>query len=288
MSYIVIGATGHLGTLTIDSLLERGIDPNDIVAAGRNTDRLAALAERGVRTQAIDLNDQATLTALFSADDTVLLISGSELGQRVAQHGNVIDAAKTAGVKRLIYTSAPKADTSALVLAPEHKATEELIAASELPATILRNGWYSENYLPAVEQARQSGTLLTSAGDGRVSSASRRDYAEAAAVALIDDTTTGKTYELSGDTAWDQQELADAISVTIGGEVAVHNVTPDEHLALLKAAGVDEGMAGFLVALDANTRDGLLGETSGELSALIGRPTTPLVDGLRAAVAVSA
>lgn len=284
MSYIVIGATGQLGTLTVESLLERDIAATNIVAAGRNPDRLAALAERGVRTQRIDLDDPTSLDGLFSPDDTVLLISGNEIGRRVAQHGHVIDAAKSAGVKRIVYTSAPNADTSALVLAPEHKATEELIAASGLPATILRNGWYTENYLQAVEQARQTGTLLTSVGDGRVASASRRDFAEAAAVALIDDTTTGKTYELSGDESWDQQELADAISKTIGRDVNLANVTSEEHQRLLVAAGLDEGTAGFVVALDANARDGLLGVTNGELSTLIGRPTTPLIDGLRAAV----
>ncbi|QBX55451.1 SDR family oxidoreductase [Nocardioides seonyuensis] len=284
MSYIVIGATGHLGTLTVESLLERDIAATNIVAAGRNPDRLAALAERGVRTQRIDLDDPTSLDGLFSPDDTVLLISGNEIGRRVAQHGHAIDAAKSAGVKRIVYTSAPNADTSALVLAPEHKATEELIAASGLPATILRNGWYTENYLQAVEQARQTGTLLTSVGDGRVASASRHDFAEAAAVALIDDTTTGKTYELSGDESWDQQELADAISKAIGRDVNLANVTSEEHQRLLVAAGLDEGTAGFVVALDANARDGLLGVTNGELSTLIGRPTTPLIDGLRAAV----
>lgn len=284
MSYIVIGATGQLGTLTVESLLERDIAATNIVAAGRNPDRLAALAERGVRTQRIDLDDPTSLDGLFSPDDTVLLISGNEIGRRVAQHGHAIDAAKSAGVKRIVYTSAPNADTSALVLAPEHKATEELVAASGLPATILRNGWYTENYLQAVEQARQTGTLLTSVGDGRVASASRRDFAEAAAVALIDDTTTGKTYELSGDESWDQQELADAISKTIGRDVNLANVTSEEHQRLLVAAGLDEGTAGFVVALDANARDGLLGVTNGELSTLIGRPTTPLIDGLRAAV----
>lgn len=288
MSYIVIGATGDLGHLTIDSLLDRGIAPGDIIAAGRNTDKLSALAARGVRTQQIDLTDGSGLDTLFSPEDTVLLISGSELGRRIAQHGNAIDAAKAAGVRRLIYTSAPKADTSPLILAPEHKATEELVTASGLPFTILRNGWYSENYLQAAEQALQTGKLLTSAGDGRISSASRKDYAEAAAIALIDDSTAGKVYELSGDHAWDQQELAEAISTAIGSEVALSNVSSEEHHRILVDAGLDEGTAGFLVALDGNTRDGLLGVTNGELSTLIGHPTTPLVDGLSTAVAVSA
>lgn len=284
MSYIVIGATGQLGALTVDSLLDRGIQPDQIVAAGRNTDKLAALAQRGVRTHRIDLSDRSSLDGLFSAKDTVLLISGNELGQRVAQHGNAVDAAKAAGVQRIIYTSAPKADSSALVLAPEHKATEELIAVSGIPSTILRNGWYSENYVQTLEQARDTGTVLTSAGDGRISSASRKDFAEAAAVALIDGSTAYKVYELSGDHAWTQQELATAIGTAIGGDVSVVNLAPDDHVSTLIDAGVDEPMARFLVALDGNIRDGLLGETNGQLRTLIGRPTTPLLDGLRDAV----
>lgn len=286
MSYVVIGATGQLGTLTVNSLIERGVSPDQIVAAGRNTEKLAEFADRGIRSQQIDLSDRASLDGLLSADDTVLLISGSELGQRVAQHANAIDAATAAGVQRIVYTSAPKASTSALVLAPEHKATEELIAASGLPSTILRNGWYSENYLPSIEQARQTGSLLTSAGEGRIASASRKDFAEAAAIVLTDSSTSGRVYELSGDYAWTQQELADAISMAIGSEVALANVTAEEHQRALVGAGVDESTAGFLVALDGNTRDGLLDGTSGDLSALIGRPTTPLVDGLREAVSV--
>ena len=286
MSYVVIGATGQLGTLTVTSLLDRGVPAEQIVAAGRSTEKLAELAQLGVRTRQIDLSDRASLDGLFSSEDTVLLISGSELGQRVTQHGNAIDAAAAAGVRRIIYTSAPKADSSALVLAPEHKATEELIAAAGIASTILRNGWYSENYLPTVQQARETGTLLTSAGDGRISSASRKDYAEAAAVALIDESTAGKVYELSGDHAWTQLELADAIGAVIDADVAVVNLAPDEHVSALVSAGIDEGTAGFLVALDGNTRDGLLGDTSGQLSTLIGRPTTPLLEGLREAVSV--
>lgn len=284
MSYVVLGATGHLGTLTVDSLISRGVEPGDIVAAGRNAEKLESLAERGVRTQAIDLDQPGTLEGLFSEGDTVLLISANEVGRRVPQHAVAIDAAKAVKVGRLVYTSAPKADTSALVLAPEHKATEELIAASGIPATVLRNGWYTENYLQVAEQARQTGTVLTSAGDGRVASASRRDYAQAAAIALTDETTAGRTYELSGDVAWTQQDLADAIGEVIGKDVAVKDVSSEEHQAILVGAGLDEGTAGFVVALDANTRDGLLADTSGELAALLGRPTTPLVDGLREAL----
>jgi len=215
----------------------------------------------------------------------VLLISASEPGNRVALHAAAIDAATRAGVEHLVYTSAPKATTSALVLAPEHKATEELIVASGIPATILRNGWYTENYTNTVEQARQSGEIVASVGDGRVASASRADYAEAAAVVLTDPTTRGTVYELSGDTSWDHDEFAAATADITGRPVAFRNVTPEEHTAILTSVGLDAGTAGFVVALDQNTKAGLLGETSGDLGRLIGRPTTPLLEGLRAAVA---
>jgi NAD(P)H dehydrogenase (quinone) len=281
MSLVVTGATGHLGHLVVEHLLARGTDPASIVATGRRTEALSDLAAQGVRTAKVDFADPATLDAALEAGDTVLLVSSSEVGQRVAQHANVIDAAKRAGVARIVYTSASKADTSPLILAPEHKATEELIRASGVPFTILRNGWYTENYGQSVEQAKATGSFVGSVGDGRVSSASRTDYAEAAAVVLTTDGHEGAVYELSGDVAWTQPELAQAISELIGREVTYQDLSPEDHSKALLAAGLDEGTVGFVVALDGNTRDGLLGDTSGDLSRLIGRPTTPLVEGLR-------
>lgn len=281
MSLVVTGATGHLGHLVVEHLLTRGTDPASIVATGRRTEALADLAAQGVRTAKVDFTDPTTLDAVLEAGDTVLLVSGSEVGQRVAQHANVIDAAKRAGVARLVYTSASKADTSPLILAPEHKATEELIRASGVPFTILRNGWYTENYGQSVEQAKATGSFVGSVGDGLVSSASRTDYAEAAAVVLTTDGHEGAVYELSGDVAWSQPELAQAIGEVIGREVVYQDLSPEDHSKALLAAGLDEGTVGFVVALDGNTRDGLLGDTSGDLSRLIGRPTTPLVEGLR-------
>lgn len=284
MTIVVTGATGHLGKSIVEHLVARGVAPADIVAGGRSTEKLQALADSGVRTAVIDYTRPDTLTEALTDADTLILVSGSEVGQRVEQHRNAIDAAVAAGVKHLVYTSAPKADTSELVLAPEHKATEELIRASGIPATILRNGWYTENYVGALQQADSTGVLLTSAGDGLVSSASRTDYAEAAAVVVAEDGHAGSVYELSGDVAWNQQQLADTFAEILGKPVELKSVSSEEHLAILKNAGLDEGTAGFVVALDANTRDGLLGETSGDLSRLIGHPTTPLIDGLRAAL----
>ncbi len=283
MTILITAAGGQLGRLAIDALLDRGVPASDIVAGARHPEKLADLAARGVRTVELDYDRPETVTAAFDGVDRVLLISSPSPGNRAAQHQSVIDAAKDAGVRQLVYTSAPKATTSELVLAPEHKATEEAIAASGVPATILRNGWYTENYLTALEQARDTGELVASVGDGRVASASRKDYAEAAAAALTSDEHIGRVYELSGDEAWDFGQLADAIGSVIGRKVTFRDVSPDEHLSLLRDAGVPEGGAGFVVALDQNTKAGLLAETSGDLARLIGHPTTPLAEGLAAA-----
>jgi NAD(P)H dehydrogenase (quinone) len=284
MTIVVTGATGQLGRLVVESLLAQGVAPAEIVAGGRSIEKLSDLAAQGVRVVPLDYTKSETLDAAFAGATQVLLISASEPGNRVALHASAIDAAKRAGVAHLVYTSAPKATTSALVLAPEHKETEELIAASGIPATILRNGWYTENYANTVEQARQSGEIVASVGGGRVASASRKDYAEAAAVVLTDESAREKVYELSGDIAWDYDELAAAATEVTGRPVVFREVTPEEHAAILTGFGLDAGTVGFVVALDQNTKAGLLGETSGELGRLIGRPTTPLLEGLRAAV----
>jgi NAD(P)H dehydrogenase (quinone) len=285
MTIVITGATGHLGRHVVDALLGRGIDPTEIVAAGRSVDKLAALAETGVRTARIDFNDPASLDDAFAGADTVLLVSSSDPSNRVAEHRNAIDAAVRAGVGRIVYTSAPRADTSALVLAPDHKATEELITASGLDFTILRYSWYTENYVKTVADAGESGVISSSTGDGRVASASRVDYAEAAAVVLAEDGHSRAVYELSGDVAWTFADLAATASEILGREVRHVSLTPDEHREALLSAGLDEGTAGFVVALDGNIRDGVLAETTGNLARLIGRKTTPLADGLRSALA---
>ncbi|UAJ78257.1 SDR family oxidoreductase [Leifsonia sp. ZF2019] len=280
MTIVVTGATGHLGRLTVDSLLARGVAASDIRAAGRSADRLAPLAALGVQTAVIDFEQPETLAAAFSGADAVLLVSGSDVGKRVAQHRNAIEAAEAAGVSRLVYTSAPKATDTDLVLAPEHKATEEILAASSLAVTILRNNWYTENYVGLIDQAEATGELVGSAGTGRVASASRKDYAEAAAVVLIESGHEGAVYELSGDTAWTFDELAATIGALVGREVVYRSVTAEEHASILSGAGLDEGTVGFVVALDGNIRDGALADATSTLSGLIGRPTTPLAQGL--------
>ena len=279
MSYVVTGATGQLGRLVVSALLERGAAASDIVATGR---KLESLADLGVSTAVLDYNDPATIAAALKPGDVLLLVSSSEVGKRVPQHVAVIDAAKAAGVARIVYTSAPAATTSALVLAPEHKATEEALVASGVPFTILRNGWYTENYAAQIAEGRDTGSISLSVGDGRVASASRKDFADAAAVALLDDSLAGQVLELSGDYAWTFDELAAAIAGIVGRDVTYTRLSPDEHTAALTGAGLDAGTAGFVVALDGNIRDGLLAVTTGDLSRIIGRPTTPLAEGLAA------
>ena len=283
MTIVVTGATGHLGRLVVESLLERGIPAGQIRALGRSAERLAPLAARGVQTATIDFEQPDTLAPAFADADALLLVSGSEVGKRMPQHANAIRAAVDAGVGRVVYTSAPHADTTDLVVAPEHEQTEKLLAESGLPVTILRNNWYTENYAGLLDSAAGTGEIVSSAGEGRVASATRKDYAEAAAVVLSTPDHEGAVYELAGDTAWTFDELASVVGELIGRDVVYRAVSADDHVSILTGAGLDEGSAGFVVALDGNIRDGALADAPGTLSGLIGRPTTPLAEGLAAA-----
>lgn len=288
MLLAVTGATGQLGRLVLESLLDRGTAPESIVAIGRGVEKLSDFEARGVQVRAADYAKPDSLAAALEGVDRLLLISGSAVGQRVPQHTNVVNAAKDAGVAFIAYTSAPKADTSDLVLAPEHKATEKLIRDSGIPFAFLRNNWYTENYFQVLEQAQYTGLIIASLGDGRVASASRADYAEAAAVVLAGEGHEGAVYELSGDTAWGYDELASTLSDLLGREVRYRRVNAKEHRKILTKAGVSMAQAAFVVALDGNTRNGALSGTSGELRALIGRPTTPLQETLSQAPGLAA
>ncbi|HEY0951862.1 NAD(P)H-binding protein, partial [Nocardioides sp.] len=218
MSIVITGATGHLGRLVVESLLERGAE--GIVATGRSPERLADLAERGVRVERLDFDDVPDSVDWLAPGDVVLLVSGSEVGRRVPQHRAVVELAARSGVRRIVYTSAPAADDTTLTVAPEHAATEALIRESGVPFTFLRNGWYTENYAQTFEQARETGVVLGSAGDGAVASATRDDFAEAAAAVLTTDGHDGAAYELTGDEAWTFADLAGAFGDALGREVS--------------------------------------------------------------------
>jgi NAD(P)H dehydrogenase (quinone) len=288
MTILVTAASGQLGRLVVESLLARGAAPDTIVATSRDTSRLQELSARGIRTAELDYARPETIAPALEGVDTVLLVSASEPGNRVALHQNVIDAAKAAGVTKLVYTSATKATTADFVLAPDHKATEEAIAASGVPAVIVRHNWYTENYAADVSRAASTGVIVASVADGRVASATRADYADGDAVVLLEDGHIGQVYEFGGDVAWDYSELAAAAAEIVGRDVVYQPLSTSEHVAALEGFGLDAGTARFVAAIDTGIRSGLLADADGTLSRLIGRPTTPLVEGLRAAVEVPA
>ncbi|WP_336319493.1 SDR family oxidoreductase [Streptomyces lavendofoliae] len=278
MSIVVTGATGRLGRLVIDALLADGIAPAGIAAVVRDKAKAADLAERGVDLRVADYDRPETLADAFQAGDRVLLVSGSEVGRRVPQHAAVISAAKAAGVAQLAYTGilgGPEADFE---LAAEHRVTERLILDSALPYTLLRNGWYTENYTDQLAPVLEHGAVVANAGEGRVASAARADYAAAAAAVLTQEGHLGKVYELSGDTAWSLAEYAAEVSRRSGKAVAYRDVPAEAHLAVLTGAGVPEPFAAILVDVDKAIERGRLARADGDLSRLIGRPTTPLAD----------
>ena len=283
MTIAVTAATGQLGTLVVDSLLTK-VPASEIVAIIRDASKAQSLTDRGVTVRIASYDDRRALTSALEGVDKVLLISGNEMGQRFPQHQNVIDAAVAQRVGQLIYTSAPAADTSTLPVAPEHLQTEQYLATAAIDHVLLRNGWYHENYVPAIDAARQTGSVLTSAGDGRVGSASRADFAEAAAVALTTAEPLKPVYELGGDVAWSQADLADTLAEILETPVTVAQVTPEEQATILAGAGVPPMWVDFTVATDASIKNGELEVTGGDLSTLIGRSTTPLADSLRAAL----
>lgn len=281
-SYLVTAAGGHLGRLAVLALIERGVAPSDIVAGARSLDKVADLAERGVRTAQIDYDQPETITAALEGVDRVLLISGSVPGARVAGHQNVIRGAAAAGVERFVYTSAPRATTFDYALGADHRATEEAIAASGIPAVIVRNNWYHENYAADIARAVETGVVASSVGDARVASASRADYAAGAAAVLVEDGHVGQIYEFAGDVAWTFEDFAVAATEALGRDVAYQRLTSDELAAGLTAAGLDAGTVAFVVGLDQAIAAGVLEGADGTLARILGRPTTPLVDGIRA------
>lgn len=285
MTYLVTAAGGQLGRLAVEALLARGIAPADIVAGARSPQKVEDFAARGVATVQFDYDRPETIAAALEGVDRVLLISGSAPGVRLAGHRNVIEAARAAGVERLVYTSAPKATTFDYALGADHRATEEAIAASGIPAVIVRNDWYHENYAADMARAAETGVVASSVGDARIASASRADYAEAAAAVLVEDGHVGHVYEFSGDVAWNFDEFAVAASEALGREVVYQRLTSEQLAAGLEAAGLDAGTVAFVVGLDQAIAGGVLAGSDGTLARIIGRPTTPLVDGLRALTA---
>ncbi|RMP33937.1 SDR family oxidoreductase [Pseudomonas coronafaciens] len=274
---VVTGATGQLGRLVIEQLLVR-IPAGQIIAAVRSPDKAADLSALGVQVRHADYSQPATLDSAFAGAEKVLLISSSEIGQRLSQHKAVIDAAKRAGTKLLAYTSVLHADASSLGLAKEHRETEDYLRASGLSFALLRNGWYTENYTAGIPGALAHGAMMGCADEGRISSASRLDYAEAAAVVLTsEEDQSGRVYELAGDESYTLAEFATELSKQSGKPVPYANLTQTGFEAALIQAGLPDFVANLLADSDAAAAKGALFDDSRQLSRLIGRPATPLV-----------
>jgi NAD(P)H dehydrogenase (quinone) len=283
MSIVVTGATGHLGRLVIDGLLEK-VPADRITAVVRDADKAAGLAARGVTLKVADYSRPETLRGAFAAGDKVLLISGSEIGQRIPQHQAVIDAAKAAGVALLAYTSVLGGPAADFTLADEHRATERAVTGSGLPYVLLRNGWYNENYTENLAPVLEHGAVVAAAGEGRVASAARADYAAAAVAVLTGEGHENTAYELSGDTAWSFAEYAAEVARQSGKEITYRAASPEEVQGALTGAGLPEPLAAILADVDAAIGRGRLAATPGDLSRLTGRPTTPVADSIAMAL----
>ena len=268
----VTGATGQLGKLVVEQLKKR-VALENIVALVRTPDKASDL---GIEVRVFDYDKPNELAGALKGIDRLLLISANEIGQRARQHKNVIEAARNSGIQWIVYTSLLHADISSLNLAGEHLATEKALKGSGIDYTILRNGWYSENYTSSIPGALKAGAFFGSAGDGKISSATRADYAEAAAVTITDQSHKGMTYELAGDKAYTLSDLAAEISKQSVKQIPYKNLSEAEYAGILKNMGISEQFANAIASWDKSASQGDLFDDSKQLSKLTGRPTTPL------------
>ncbi|ASE82051.1 TPA: SDR family oxidoreductase [Citrobacter koseri] len=276
----ITGATGQLGQHVIDTLLKT-VPASQIAAIVRNPAKADALTRLGVTVRQADYSDEAAFTAALQGIDRLLLISSSEVGQRAAQHRNVINAAIAANVKFIAYTSLLHADRSPLGLHVEHVETEKMLADSGIPYALLRNGWYTENYLASAPAALEHGVFIGAAGEGKIASATRADYAAAAARVISEEGHAGKVYELAGDEGWTLSQLAAELAKQSGKKVVYQNLNEADFAAALKGVGLPAGLADMLADSDAGAAKGGLFDDSHTLSALIGRPTTSLAESVK-------
>ncbi|WP_306208875.1 SDR family oxidoreductase [Actinoplanes sp. RD1] len=280
MTIVITGATGHLGRLAVESLLSRGVPAGELVAVGRNVEKIKDLADRGVEVRQASYDEPESLRAAFAGADKLLFVSASDPGQRIPQHRNVIDAAKDSGIRKIVYTSAPYADTTDLPIAGDHKATEEALIASGVPSVFLRNSWYVENYdyAETVEKG-----LVGASGEGKLSLAPRADYAEAAAAAILADDLDKQAYELGG-AAVTKSEFAAEIARQSGRDVSYTDLTPEKYEEYLTDAGAPPFVAALFAGVERSTAHGALDTGTADLEKLLGRPATPLSEAIRAAL----
>ena len=280
-TYAVTGSTGQLGRKIVHALLDLHVSPFDVIAIARDADKADDLAALGVRVREANYNDPASLLAALEGVERLVLVSSSEVGQRAAQHANVIAAAETAGVSRIVYTSLLKADSSSNGLTPEHLATEQRLAASPIETVAARNSWYTENYTAQLGRYLEQG-VVAATGEGRIAAATRADYAEAAAV-IATSATVKSVYELGGE-AFTMAEFAAALAEASGKDVPFVPVTVEQLAAGMVQAGMDEGTAGFWASIDGSIAAGDLDTDSSDLADLLGRKPVSLAAAIKAAL----
>jgi NAD(P)H dehydrogenase (quinone) len=285
MTIAVTGAGGQLGRLVVEDLLARGIPAAEIVAGTRRPEALADLAARGVQVRHADYDDVASLDAALAGAEKVLVVSGTDFGRRPAQHAAAAAAAQRAGARLVVYTSAPQADTTTMLLAAEHRASEEAIRALGVPFTFLRNYWYFENYTAQLPTFLEHGAIVGAAGDGRISGAARADFAAAAAAVLATEGHENAVYELGGEPSFTLGQLADVVSKAADRQVVYRDVPAEELQKVLVGAGLPEQLAAVMADVDEHIAQGALYTETGDLTRLIGRPTTSLEDVVASAVA---
>ncbi|MXP40492.1 NAD(P)H-binding protein [Altererythrobacter soli] len=273
-TYAVTGASGQLGKFVLEELLQK-VEANDVVAIVRDPAKLSDYADKGIAVRQGDYDDPASLESALAGVDRLLLISGNTLGERPRQHKNVVDAAKKAGVGYMAYTSILKADVTPIKLGGEHRATEETLAESGLAYDLVRNGWYNENYVGSLKAQVEAGVITGAAGQGRVSSAARADYAAGAAEVLVNG-KGGEIYELAGDESWSMEEFAAEVSRQAGREVTYQDMSEEEYAKSLEAIGLPEYVARIVANSNASVALGALDERGRTLSRLTGRKTTPI------------
>jgi NAD(P)H dehydrogenase (quinone) len=278
MTIAVTGATGHLGQLTLQALKARAPQAN-VIALARDPAKIS-----GTPARAFDYTKPETHAAALAGVDTLVLISSNDFNDRAGQHRAVIASAKAAGVKRILYTSILKGDASPMLLAADHIATEAALKASGIPTTLMRNGWYTENYTGSLAASVEHGAVLGASGEGRIAAAARADYAEALAVTALDDSHAGKTYELAGDSAFTMADFAAEVAKAAGKPVAFVNMPQADYAKTLLGFGLPEGFAMVLADTDDHVQRGALFDDSHTLSRLIGRPTTPIATTIKAAL----
>lgn len=273
---LVTGATGALGSKIVQSLLQKAPQAK-VIAGARKQDKAAALVAKGAEFRLLDYDRPETVEAAMQGVTRVVLVSGTDVGRRVPQHKAVVDAAKRAGVKLLGYTSILRATESPLLLAQEHRGTEEVLAASGLPHILLRHGWYTENSTNTAPLAVQYGVVQSCAGEGRFSTATRQDYADGDATLILrDGHAPGQRYELAGSSSWSKGEYADLLSRKSGKPVKYQSMNQADFAAALMAVGLPEPIAKIVSDSDAGAASGWLQDDSRTLEKVIGRPTTPL------------